>query len=400
MTHRIRQFFIFILILVGLALIGWWFIGPTWRLFLSNPPTKTDVLFWEQSQRDSGFALSDQIPFVKTVPIEPGSRPRALDIGDPLVTDYDISAFMERQNSASIVILHKGAVRFEAYGLNQAADKRWTSFSVAKAMTSTLLGIAIAEGHIESLSDPVSQYIEELRGSSYDDVTIHQLLTMTSGVAWTEDYDDPASDVALFNDAEGEGDTPAIVTYLKDLPRAHEPGTIFNYSTGETNLVGILIEAAVGVALNTYLSDKIWEPYGMAGYASWVISDSGEPISGCCIQATARDFARFGQFILDGARLDGASVLPDDWLSEATRTQIRTDRNKTFDYGYQWWTRDDGSFAAFGAFGQSIFIDPNRDLVIATNASWRDARGKIADQRADRDLFFEAIQASIDAEDG
>ena len=172
MTHRIRQFFIFILILVGLALIGWWSIGPTWRLFLSNPPTKTDVLFWEQSQRDSGFALSDQIPFVKTVPIEPGSRPRALDNGDPLVTDYDISAFMERQNSASIVILHKGAVRFEAYGLNQAADKRWTSFSVAKAMTSTLLGIAIAEGHIESLSDPVSQYIEELRGSSYDDVTI------------------------------------------------------------------------------------------------------------------------------------------------------------------------------------------------------------------------------------
>ena len=138
----------------------------------------------------------------------------------------------------------------------------------------------------------------------------------------------------------------------------------------------------------------------MAGYASWVISDSGEPISGCCIQATARDFARCGQFILDGARLDGASVLPDDWLSEATRTQIRTDRNQTFDYGYQWWTRDDGSFAAFGAFGQSIFIDPNRDLVIATNASWRDARGKIAAQRADRDLFFEAIQASIDAEDG
>ena len=400
MTRRIRQFALVLTVFAGLILIGWWSIGPTWRLFLSNPPTKTDVLFWEQSQRDSGFALGDQIPFVKTVPIEPGDTPRRLQTGDPLVTDYDIPAFMERQNSASIVILHKGAVRFEAYGLNQTADKRWTSFSVAKAMTSTLLGIAIAEGHIESLDDPVSQYIEELRGSAYDDVTIHQLLTMTSGVAWTEDYDDPTSDVALFNEAEGDGDTPAIVAYLKNLPRAHEPGTVFNYSTGETNLVGILIEAAVGKTLNTYLSEKIWGPYGMAGDASWVTSDSGEPISGCCIQATGRDFAQFGQFILDGGRIGGTSVLPDGWLSEATRTQIRTDRNQTFDYGYQWWTRDDGSFAALGAFGQSIFIDPNRDLVIAANASWRDARGKIADQRADRDLFFEAIQASIDAEEG
>ncbi|MEL7012461.1 MAG: serine hydrolase [Pseudomonadota bacterium] len=400
MTRRIRQFALVLTVFAVLILIGWWSIGPTWRLFLSNPPTKTDVLFWEQSQRDSGFALGDQIPFVKTVPIEQGDAPRALEIGDPLVTDYDIPAFMERQNSASIVILHKGLVRYEAYGLNQTADKRWTSFSVAKAMTSTLLGIALAEGHIESLDDPVSQYIEELQGSAYDDVTIHQLLTMTSGVAWTEDYDDPTSDVALFNEAEGEGDTPAIVAYLKDLPRAHEPGTVFNYSTGETNLVGILIEAAVGQTLNIYLSEKIWVPYGMAGYASWVTSDSGEPISGCCIQATGRDFARFGQFILEGGQVDGASVLPDGWLSEATRTQIRTDRNQTFDYGYQWWTRDDGSFAALGAFGQSIFIDPNRDLVIAANASWRDARGNISDQRADRDLFFEAIQASIDAEGG
>jgi len=384
---------------LGIAgVIGWWAIGPTWRLFLSDPPTATDVLFWTQSQRDSGFALVDQIPFIDTVPVASGGAPRALEMGPPLSTDYDIDAFMARQNSAALVVLHNGAIRFEAYGLNQTAESRWTSFSVAKSITSTLVGVALAQGHIESLDDTVSTYVSGLQGSAYDDVTIRQLLTMTSGVAWDEDYSDPNSDVARFNDVERVAGEPAIVTYLRNLPRAHPPGEVYNYSTGETNLVGLLVEAATGVPLNQYLSDQIWQPYGMTSDASWVTAESGEPISGCCLQATARDFARFGQFILDRGRIGDISILPEGWLDAATQTQVQTDRSTSSDYGFQWWTRDDGSFTANGIFGQFIFIDPARQLVIAGNASWQDARGIIADQSADRTAFYSAMQAAIDEE--
>lgn len=398
MRRFLRWFGAIVLVLAVALGAGWWAIGPTWRLFLSDPPTKTDVLFWTQSQRDSGFALVDHIPIIETVPIAAANETRALEAGRPLETDYDIAAFMERQKSAGIVILHNGAIRFEAYGLNQDADKTWTSFSVAKSMTSTLVGVALAQGEIGSLEDTVSQYVEGLRGSAYDDVTIRQLLTMTSGVAWNEDYSDPNSDVALFNQVARVDGEPAIVTYVKALPRAHEPGTVFNYSTGETNLVGILVEAATGRPLNEYLSDAIWKPYGMSRSASWVVSDSGEPISGCCLQATTRDFARFGQFILDGGRIGGTPILPDGWIETATRTQVGAPIMETFDYGFQWWTREDGSFSAIGIFGQSIFVDPARDLVIAANASWQDARGNAVGQRSDRNAFYAAIQSAIDAE--
>lgn len=382
--------------LVLVAGVGWWAIGPTWRLFLSDPPTGPDVLFWTQSQRDSGFALADQIPFVKTVPIA-GGPPRDLPKGAPLDLEFDLDAYMQRQNSAGIVILHKGKIRFEGYGLNQSETKRWTSFSVAKSVTSTLVGVALAEGHIGSLEDKVSDYVAGLRGSAYDDVTIQHLLTMTSGVAWTEDYGDPTSDVARFNEVAQVAGEPAIVTYLKALPRAHPPGTVFNYSTGETNLVGVLVEGATGKPLNDYLSETIWSRYGM-GDASWVTSGTGEPISGCCIQASTRDFARFGQFLLEDGRIGDRSVLPEGWVQAATSTQVETSRLARYNYGYQWWARDGGGFSAIGIFGQALFVDPSRDLVIASNASWADARGSVADQSSDRGDLYDAVQAALDAE--
>lgn len=394
-----RRVLIFALVVLIAAGAGWWAIGPTWRLFLSNPPTKTDVLFWTQGQRDSGFALVDKIPFVKKVPIAGAETPRALPEGPPLAMDFDLGAYMQRQNSAGIVILHKGQLRFEAYGLNQTQDSRWTSFSVAKSITSTLVGVALAEGHISSLDDKVPDYVAGLRGSAYDDVTIEQLLTMTSGVAWTEDYSDPSSDVARFSEVAPAPGEPAIVTYLKALPRAHPPGTVFNYSTGETNLVGVLVQAATGQPVNQYLSQTIWQPYGM-GAGSWATASTGEPISGCCVQASTRDFARFGQFMLEGGVIDGAPVLPEGWVAAATSRQKLTDRLADYDYGYQWWAREDGGYSAIGIFGQAIFIDPARELVIATNASWRDARGDVAGQGDDRAAFYDAVRAALDAEGG
>lgn len=328
--------------------------------------------------------------------ISAGNAPSALPPGPPLNLGLDVDAYMQGQRSAALLVLHKGQVRLERYGLGFDAGGRWTSFSVAKSFTSTLVGAAVRDGHIKSMDDKVSDYIQEMKGSAYDDVSIRQLLTMTSGIRWNEDYSDPQSDVAQFNNHQPEEGMDAAVSYLRKLPRAAPAGTRWLYSTGETNLVGILVSRATGKPLSTYLSEKIWVPAGMEQQATWILSKTGQEISGCCIQAATRDFARFGQFILGGARANGQSIVADDWLPQATtaRTGINMPGRG---YGYQWWTYDDGSFAARGIFGQGIFIDPQRQLVIASNANWAGgARDPVAG--AARDAFYTAVQKAVDAE--
>ena len=151
-------------------------------------------------------------------------------------------------------------------------------------------------------------------------------------------------------------------------PVTSPAGTRWLYSTGETNLVGILVSQATKSRWPTTWQKK-WQPAGMEHQATWLLSKTGKEISGCCIQAATRDFARFGQFILNGAQVNGQSIVPDGWLQEAT-TRRTTINQPGRGYGYQWWTYDDGTFAARGIFGQGIFIDPQRKIVIASNANW------------------------------
>jgi CubicO group peptidase (beta-lactamase class C family) len=376
---------------------GWFSLDQETRGILAHFPTNRDVLFWKESQRDAAFRALDRLPFLaKHRVIEAGPIASELLAGPPLSLPIDVNAYMQSQRSAALIILHNGKIRLERYGLDFNAGGRWTSFSVAKSMTSTLVGAAVRDGYIRSMDDKVSDYIPEMKGSAYDDVSLRQLLTMTSGIEWNEDYDDPNSDVARFNNHQPEPEMDALVSYLRRLPRAAPAGTRWHYSTGETNLVGALVMRATGKPLAQYLSEKIWQPAGMEQKATWILSRTGQEISGCCIQAAARDYARFGQFILDGARVNGRSIVPEGWLDEATTTRTGIGEAGR-GYGYQWWTYDDGSFAARGIFGQGIFIDPQRRLVIASNANWsggaRDPKASAA-----REAFYRAVQQAIDEE--
>ena len=145
--------------------------------------------------------------------------------GVPLEIGIDVDDYMKEQRTAALVIVHEGKVRFEKYGLDFSPGKRWTSFSVAKSFTSTLVGAAIKDGYIKSIDDNVSDYSPDLRGSVYDEVTIKQLLTMTSGVRWNEDYGDPKSDVALFAAHKAEPGVDVTVSYMRKLKRELPPGT-------------------------------------------------------------------------------------------------------------------------------------------------------------------------------
>lgn len=379
------------------ATAGWFSLDKETRGVLATVPTNADLLFWSQPQRDAAFRALDRLPLLaKSRVVAAGGTPKALPPGPPLKLPVDVAAFMAGQRASALIVVHDGRVRLERYGLGFDADGRWTSFSVAKSITSTLVGAAIRDGHIRSMDDKVTAYIPQMKGSAYDDVSVRQLLTMTSGVRWNEDYADPQSDVALFNKHKPEPGVDALVSYLRRLPREVPPGTRWNYSTGETNLVGILVSQATKKPLSQYLSEKIWVPAGMEQQATWILSKTGQEISGCCLQAATRDFARFGVFIAEGARAGGQSIVPDGWLAEATTKRVGIDRPGR-GYGYQWWTYDDGSFDARGIFGQGIFIDPKRKLVIASNANWA-AGARDPDAARARDAFWRAVQQAIDEE--
>ncbi len=367
------------------------------RRLIASLPTDTDVLFWSVPQRDAGFRMMDRLPFlVPSRRIAAGESVLPLPRVAPIDLSIDVDDYMSEQRTAALVVVHDGKIRLERYGLDFHGEGRWTSFSVAKSLTSTLVGAAIRDGYIESIDDPVSEYIPAMQGSVYDGVSIRQLLTMTSGVQWNEDYEDPNSDVARFNAHQPEPGVDTTVSYMRALPREAPAGSTWVYKTGETNLIGVLVSSATGKELAAYLSEKIWAPFGMEQDASWLLGSTRHEISGCCIQAATRDFARFGMFMLDGGEIDGQPVLPEGWIEAATTSQVDIGRPGS-GYGYQWWTFDDGTYAARGIFGQGIFIDPARRLVIASNSNWPVATDgeKLSPQRTD---MYRAVQAAIDAE--
>jgi CubicO group peptidase (beta-lactamase class C family) len=367
------------------------------KALISHLPKDSNVLFWSVEQRDAGFRTMDRIPILaKANVIAKGDTVYPLPAGEPLKIGMDVDAYMKAQRTAGLVILQDGKVRMEKYGLDFTAQGKWTSFSVAKSFTSTMVGAAIKDGYIKSIDDKVSAYIPDLKGSAYDDVTIKQLLTMTSGVKWNEDYTDPKSDVALFNLHKAEKGMDVTVSYMRKLPREAPAGTKWVYKTGETNLIGVLVSSATKKMLSSYLSEKVWAPFGMEQDATWLLGSTGHEISGCCIQASTRDYARFGAFIMGGAKINGVGILPDDWLAPATSKQADIGMAGK-GYGYQWWTYDDGSFAAQGIFGQGIFIDPKRNLVIASNSNWPKATDPDT-VGVQREAFYKAVQAAVDTE--
>jgi len=358
------------------------------------------ILTWPPAKREQYIAGLDAFFLTRTV--KAGPHAHALDRGRPL-TAFEpggqrvayLDRFMIDQRVRGVLVLQDGQVRLERYVAPDGPATRLNSFSVAKSITSTLLGAAMKDGDIRSLDDDVTRYITGLRGSAYEGVTVRQLLTMTSGVAWNEDYTDVNSDVARMYAQPAEPGFDMTVSYVRKLRREAPAGSKWVYKTSETNLVGVLVAEATKRPLADYLSEKIWRAYGMERDAEWMIDDVGHEQGGCCLALTLRDTGRFGQFILDGARIDGKQIVPEDWLREATRTQVSTGAGGT-GYGYQWWTRADGTFEGRGIYGQTLHIDPARRLVIVLNSATEHPTDRVAGQA--RQEFIAAVEATCDAE--
>jgi CubicO group peptidase (beta-lactamase class C family) len=332
-----------------------------------------EVLFWNQQQRDQNFPAMEKL-FPGHV-VKASGKVRPLPTGKPLaIPEGELEDAMTEMNIAGMIVVQDGKVRLERYARGYGPEGRYTSFSVAKSFTSTLVGAAIRDGYIKSIDDPVTDYIPDLAGGGYDGVTVRQLLTMTSGVKWNEDYTDPQSDVArMFSEAAPAGQDPTVA-YMKKLPRETAPGSKWVYKTGETNLIGVLVERATKKTLADYLTEKVWKPWGMERDAFWMVNPAGHEVSGCCLSVSLRDYARMGMFALSG----GKGVVPDGWFAAATTNQVPVspELGDRSGYGYQWWVLPGGRYAAIGIFGQSIMVDPARKLVIAISSAWPTATGK------------------------
>jgi CubicO group peptidase (beta-lactamase class C family) len=359
----------------------------------------SSILFWTPAQQATGYRNIEHI--FPTRVIKAGGKAYPLpSAGSSFDVSYDFNgakwntdAFMKENLLSGLLVIKDGRIVLERYGLGRSAEDRWTSFSVGKSVTATLVGAAIKDGHIRSLDAPVTDYLPGLRGSAYDGVTIRNLLTMTSGVKWNEDYSDPESDVARFAlGAPGpDGENP-IVAYMAKLPREAPPGTKFVYKTGESDLIGVLLSRATGKHLADYLSEKIWSPFGMERDGIWMLDRAGEELGGCCISMTLRDYGRFALFVLNGGIAAGEPVLPPDFLAQATRAQVNSDWDD-YGYGFQWWIRSDGAYQAVGIFGQSLYINPAERLIIVTNSAWpnADESGPYAIQ----DAYVNAVRQAL-----
>lgn len=354
-------------------------------------------LTWPQPLRDQRFGHMDQVFPVHVV--HRGRAVHPLRAGKPLpVPDAVIDDYISRQHLAGLLVLEEGRIRLERYALGDDATTHWTGFSMTKSATDTLVGVALHRGTIQSLEDSITRYLPELKGSAYDGVTVRELMTMTSGVRWHENYTtQDADNVRLYTSAAPAGEN-STVAYMRTLTRTAAAGSVWNYNTGETDLLGVLLCRATGHTLAEQLSSALWQHAGMESDATWIATASardGQEFGGSGLSATLRDWARFGQWMLEG----GHGALDKDWIAEATRAQVQAGQSV---YGYGWWPQKnasgsfDGSYAALGIFGQSMLISPSRRLVLVTLGDWSEATGPT--HTAARARFWQQVEAALDAE--
>lgn len=310
----------------------------------------------------------------------------------------DLYDYVSRNRVVGLLVTKNQKVVYEHYeqGLNQ--QSRWMSMSMAKSISTTLIGAALQDGLIKDLQTPLQYYLPKLANSSYANVTVRQLLLMSSGVKWREEPEHECSERRAVLELQVQQKPGAILEYMSALQHDAPPGDRWNYSTGETHLVGELLKQVSGDWLSTYLSKKIWQPCGMQQDAEWWLeAPSGLEVAGSGICASLRDFARFALLVENDGVIDGQQLVPTGWFDQASGpSQIGSQQ---VPYGFMWWSVPNDqnqfherAFAAKGLFGQRMYINRKRRIT----ATVLSARSKPMNDEPISDFdFFNALCAHI-----
>ena len=356
-------------LLVAAAL--WWF-----RPWSPYSPSTMTRLFHPEYRLDNFRAMERVFPYATLNASEtPRPFPRAAQPGSlPETFSYqgetiDTQEFLERTETTGLMILRAGEIQMEEYFQDTEPTSRLTSWSMAKTVVSTLIAMAWADGLIDSLDDPVRQYVPELDGKAYGDVTVHDLLRMATGIDFDETYHDHFSDInQLFYRVFLFGHSARDV--VANRPAAGPPGERFHYISPNTQVLAWVLEAATGERLSDYATRRLWQPLGMEDDALWNLDQHGDELGFCCLNATLRDYAKLGQLHLQQGVWDGEALLPDNWVFDATRRPepwlAAGHGYAERGYGYHLWTPEnpDGEYFFNGVWGQTIWIDENADVVI------------------------------------
>lgn len=272
----------------------------------------------------------------------------------------DFEHFLEDRNTVAFLVIKNDSIVYEKYFNGYEQSSVVASFSMAKSVTSLLIGCAIDDGLIRSVDEPVTNYIPELKGDDFQKLTIRHLLQMMSGVRFNESYVNPFGDAGTYY----YGRNLRKAVYKRKLD--NEPGTEFSYSSGDTQMLGLVLERALkGKTITTYLQEKIWTPIGMEYDASWSLDkeEDGLEKTFCCLNARARDFAKIGRLYLNNGNWNGRQIVSESWVQESVMAD--TNAGQPSHYKYQWWLpNDQGDFTAKGILGQYIYVNPRKDIVM------------------------------------
>ena len=301
-----------------------------------------------------------------------------------------------------LIILHDGKMLFEDYWNGNSKDSKHISFSVAKSYLSALFGIAVNEGLIDSIDDNVTKYLEDFVGTGYENVKIKNLLQMSSGIEFNEDYADPNSDINKFSRASAKGQS--FRDFAKSLKNGREQGTYNHYVSLDTQVLAMILESVTDMPVREYLYKRIWNNLGTESDAYYITDSTGADMALGGLNAILRDYAKFGQLYLEKGNWLGEQIVPKSWIADSITPDAPHLMPNAGDlssnewgYGYQWWIPGDPltDYTAHGIFNQFICVDPISNVVIAKTSSNHRFRSEREYSKAAHIAMFRAITKDI-----
>lgn len=364
-------------LVVVLIVSAWFYSANIERLY-------TAITLYDEDKIADNFISMPQAFNATT--LQPSSTPYSFPeayapFDDELAIAVDghtesIQAFLRASRTTSLLVLHKGKIVYEYYGETGTKAQPHISFSVAKSFVSALVGIAYEQGLIADLEQPVTDYVPELIGTGYDSVPIKDILQMSSGVHFNEDYADFNSDINRFSRAIAFG--TSLDDFSASLKSTRTPGEYHKYVSIDTQVLGMLLVRATNTSLTEYAQTHLWEPLGMQDTAYWLSDDQGMELALGGLNITARDYAKFGWMYANQGRFNGVQVVPEQWVIDSVTADAphllpgdNPNSNSSYGYGYQWWlpVGGDDEFMAQGIYHQYIYIDPDAATVIVKTSA-------------------------------
>ena len=357
------------------------------------------------------FSHMDEVAPIKTLKATDNVRPLT-PAPQPLPETFtfkgethNLQDWLSNSSATALVVIQDDNLVFEDYFQGtQATDKR-ISWSMAKSFLSALFGIAVSEGKIPDLNAAVTDYVPSLKGSGYDGVSIKNVLQMSSGVYFNEDYGDFNSDINRFGRVMALGGSfDDFAASLNKDPK-HEQGTFMHYVSIDTHVIGMVLRAATGKTIMEYFQEKLWNKLGTEEDAFYITDTTGEPMVLGGLNMLSRDYARMGMLYRDAGLYNGEQIVPAKWIEDSITPDAphlmpgkRETAHTNFGYGYQWWLPEnpDQEFLAIGIYGQYIFIDRKTNTVIVKNSADRDFMDNDYESKDIAVAAFRAIAQSLE----